>query len=95
MAKSATRLRRSDCRIPWPDGLTLTQMLHQCGYLMSAIIQHDETPPAVQAALVEMLNKLRAELAALDTNNTALASIEAFHLFAPMVHSIAQLQEAA
>lgn len=93
MAKRSNLPPLSPVRTAEADELTLTQMLHRCGYMMSSIIQHEETPPAVRVAMVEMLTKIRAEL-----NTTAadhLASIEAFYLFAPMVNSLSDLQKAA
>lgn len=80
---------------PWPYNLTLTQMLHQCGYLMSAIIQHDDAPPVVQAGFGDLMKKIRAELEALDAGSEKIEAIEAFHLFAPMVRSLVRLKKAA
>ena len=76
-----------------PHGLTLTQMLHQCGYLIADLIQHEETPPAVRHILIEMMDKIRTELDESDASRAVLARIEAHYLFAPMVHRLAELFE--
>ncbi len=96
MAISKHKLRAiNDKGLAWPHNLTLGQMLHQCGYLMSAIIQHDDTPEAVIVAIAKALKEIRVEVEASDPSNVVIASIEAFHLFAPMAQSLVRTKKAA